>query len=182
MQAQIIKLSKKETPKYETVSSAGLDLRLDLSRVLDFPVKVIGEGGFYKGKDADLIKLAPGSRALLPTGIKLQFVPNKVHENSDEFECLDDDEIYAGFLHARSGLAFKKGAALCNGVGVIDMDYTGEILVPIINLSNEDLWLEDNERICQLVVQKITQLNFTEVDSFKETERGEGGFGHTGTK
>lgn len=89
---------------------------------------------------------------------------------------------YAGLIYARSGLACKKGLAPANKVGVIDADYRGEIMVALYNQSDNDLFVENGERIAQLVITPFLTANFVEVDSLDETIRGEGGFGSTGTK
>ena len=87
---------------------------------------------------------------------------------------------FEGQVRARSGLSAKKGLTLVNGIGTIDSDYTGEILVSIINLSNESQEIHKGDRIAQLVIVPIIQALFIPVKSLKDTERGEGGFGHTG--
>jgi len=83
-------------------------------------------------------------------------------------------------LFARSGLASKHGITLANCVGVIDSDYTGEIKVALVNLSNNEYTVTNGERIAQLVIMEVAKANFTAVDSLDETERGSGGFGSTG--
>ena len=87
---------------------------------------------------------------------------------------------FEGQVRARSGLSAKKGLTLVNGIGTIDSDYTGEILVSMINLSNEPQEIHKGDRIAQLVIVPIIQALFIPVKNLKDTERGEGGFGHTG--
>ncbi len=104
-----------------------------------------------------------GERALVPTGIALQ-IP----------------EGYGGFIFARSGLAIKKGISLCNGVGVIDTDYTGEIKVAMQNSSAQDYIINPGDRIAQLVFMSVQRANLVKVEKLDETERGSNGFGSTG--
>ena len=85
-----------------------------------------------------------------------------------------------GLVFARSGLAVKHGLALSNGVGVIDSDYTGEIRVGLVNLSDEAYTIQPGERIAQLVIMPVCLPHMELTDSLKETERGGGGFGSTG--
>ena len=111
------------------------------------------------------IVLKPLERKLIPTGIAIKL----------------PDENYGAFLFARSGLASKKGITLANCVGVVDSDYTGEIKVALINLSNEEYTLTNGERIAQMVILPVNQAKFTLVEELDETERGSGGFGSTGS-
>lgn len=87
-----------------------------------------------------------------------------------------------GLIYARSGLATKRHLAPANKVGVIDSDYRGELIVALHNHSNDDQVIAVNERIAQLVIAPVYQAEFEEVGELSETVRGEGGFGHTGTK
>lgn len=91
-------------------------------------------------------------------------------------------EGMVGLIYARSGLATKRHLAPANKVGVIDSDYRGELIVALHNHSNEDQTISVNERIAQLVIAPVYQAEFEEVSELSETERGAGGFGHTGTK
>ena len=104
-------------------------------------------------------------RTLVPTGLYIQL-----------------PEGYEAQIRPRSGLALKKGISLVNTPGTIDADYRGEIGIILINLSNEEVVIEDGERICQMVVNKFESAEWVEVESLEETSRGAGGFGHTGTK
>lgn len=110
------------------------------------------------------IVLKPLERKLIPTGIAIKL------PSAD----------YGAFLYARSGLATKKGITLANCVGVVDSDYTGEIKVGLINLSNEEYTITNGERIAQMVIMPVAQANLTVVDELEETQRGSGGFGSTG--
>lgn len=114
---------------------------------------------------SEAVTLQPGERRVIPTGLAMA-VP----------------EGMAAILCARSGLASKHGIALANGIGVIDSDYRGEIGAALINLGKEPFRIEPGERICQLMLLSVGQVEFLPVDSLSETERGEGGFGSTGTK
>jgi len=94
-------------------------------------------------------------------------------------------ELPEGFeaqIRPRSGLALKKGITVLNSPGTIDADYRGEICVILINLSNEDFVIENGERICQMIVASHETVKWDLVEKLEETERGEGGFGHTGKK
>ena len=110
------------------------------------------------------VLLKKGEIVFIPTGIAIS-LPN---------------EKYGAFLFARSGLASKHGITLANCVGVVDSDYTGEIKVGLINLSNEEYIVTNGERIAQMVIMPVAQANLTVVDELEETERGSGGFGSTG--
>ncbi|HLW09722.1 MAG TPA: dUTP diphosphatase [Fermentimonas sp.] len=109
------------------------------------------------------IELAPLERSLIPTGIYIQL-----------------PEGYEAQIRPRSGLAIKHGISIVNAPGTIDADYRGEIRVILVNLSNEKFTINDGERICQMVISKHERAEWIEVDILDETERGEGGFGHTG--
>ena len=89
---------------------------------------------------------------------------------------------YEAQIRPRSGLALKHGITVLNTPGTIDADYRGEIMVLLINFSQEDFVINDGERIAQMVLAKHEQCDFTEVEELDETERGAGGYGHTGVK
>ncbi len=110
------------------------------------------------------VTLKPLERALIPTGISI---------------LLPGPE-YGAFLFARSGLASKHGIALANSVGVIDSDYTGEIKVALVNLSNEEYTVTNGERIAQMVILEVVKADFKVTDKLDDTQRGAGGFGSTG--
>lgn len=109
------------------------------------------------------VTLAPMERALIPTGLYLA-VP----------------QGYEAQVRARSGLAVKHGIGLVNGIGTIDSDYRGEVKVALINWGSEPFTIENGDRIAQLVIAAYERVNWEETDSLDETERGAGGFGHTG--
>lgn len=102
-------------------------------------------------------------RVLVPTGLKIA-IP----------------EGYEVQVRPRSGLAIKHGITLLNTPGTIDSDYRGELKVIMVNLSKDEYTINPQERIGQLVLNKVAQMELVEVDSLDETERGAGGFGHTG--
>lgn len=111
------------------------------------------------------IVLQPLERIAVPTGLYIAL-----------------PEGYEAQMRPRSGLALKHGITLLNTPGTIDADYRGEIKVILANLSNKPFTIESGERICQMVVAKHEQIEWELVEYLEETERGAGGFGHTGTK
>ncbi len=111
------------------------------------------------------IHLAPGERILVPTGI---------------FMALP--EGYEAQIRPRSGLAAKYGISLLNSPGTIDADYRGEIKAILVNHSTEPFTIEDGERIAQMVIARYERIEWEEVENLSETDRGTGGFGHTGVK
>ena len=111
------------------------------------------------------VMLRPFERSLIPTGLYIA--------------------LPAGFeaqVRPRSGLALKHGITVLNTPGTIDADYRGEVKVCLINLSQEDFIVSDGERIAQMVISRHEQGEFAVVEELEETERGEGGYGHTGIK
>lgn len=112
--------------------------------------------------DGDFL-LKKGERALIPTGYYFE-IP----------------EGYEAQIRARSGLAIKHGIGLVNGIGTVDADYRGEWLVPLINWSQEDFIIKDGERIAQVVISPVVKAEIEEALELSDTERGSGGFGHTG--
>lgn len=110
------------------------------------------------------VTLQPGDRALIPTGLRIQL--------PEGYECQ---------VRPRSGLALKKGITVLNTPGTVDADYRGEIGIILINLSREPFEIVPGERIAQLVINQYTRIQWEPVERLDETERGDGGFGHTGT-
>lgn len=110
------------------------------------------------------VVLKPLERCLVPTGLYIAL-----------------PEGYEAQIRPRSGLALKRGITLLNTPGTIDADYRGEIGVIVVNLSAEEFVIEDGERIAQMVIARYEQAEWQAVEVLDETERGEGGFGHTGT-
>ncbi len=111
------------------------------------------------------IIVKPLERVLVPTGLRVELPKG-----------------YEMQLRPRSGLALRHGITLLNTPGTIDADYRGEIGVILINLSNEPFTINPGERICQMVISNYTQVEWEPAEQLGETERGDGGFGHTGVK
>ena len=114
---------------------------------------------------AEAVTLQPLERKLIPTGLFMQLPVG-----------------YEAQIRPRSGLALKRGLTVLNTPGTIDADYRGEVGVILINMSNEPQTIEPGERICQMVIAKHEQPEVAEVEVLDETERGAGGFGHSGVK
>lgn len=129
-------------PRYMTEGAAGIDLQADI--------------------DAEII-LAPGGRALIPTGLAIEIPAG--HEAQ---------------LRPRSGLALHHGITLLNAPGTIDSDYRGEIQVILANLGHEPFSIRRGDRIAQMVLAPVARAEWVEVESLPPTSRGPGGFGHTG--
>lgn len=111
------------------------------------------------------IVLHPMERRLVPTGLHIAL-----------------PQGFEAQIRPRSGLALKHGITVLNTPGTIDADYRGELMVLLINFSDTDFVINDGERIAQMVIAKHEQGEFVEVETLDETERGEGGYGHTGVK
>ena len=144
MKIRIVNQSKHSLPSYETIASAGMDLRAKL----DAPVT-----------------LKPLERTLVPTGLFIELPVG-----------------YEAQIRPRSGLAYKKGISIVNAPGTIDADYRGEIRIILVNLSNDDFVIEDGERVAQMIISSHERAEWVEAEELAATERGAGGFGHTGTK
>lgn len=129
-------------PRYMTDDAAGLDL----CAAVDQPVT-----------------LAPGARALVPTGLKLAIARG-----------------FEGQVRPRSGLALKHGVTVLNAPGTIDADFRGQLQVILVNLGQVPFTVQRGERIAQLVIAPVTRVTIRQVPSLESTLRGEGGFGHTG--
>ena len=142
MEVRVINKSNNDLPSYETIGSAGCDVRSTYSATIN-----------------------PGDKLLVKTGLHV--------------------EIAIGYeiqVRPRSGLAFSKGITVLNSPGTIDADYRGEIGVILINHGHEQVYLEDGERIGQLVLNKVEQIEWNPVLALVDTNRGSGGFGSTGKK
>lgn len=111
------------------------------------------------------ILIKPLDRKLIPTGLHIAL-----------------PEGYEAQIRPRSGLVIKNGITIINTPGTIDPDYTGDVGVILVNISNEDFVVQPGDRIAQMVINKFEQAEFEVVEKLDETERGEGGFGHTGIK
>jgi dUTP pyrophosphatase len=110
-------------------------------------------------------ELAPGRVALIPTGLALAIPPG-----------------FEGQVRARSGLALRHGIAVLNGPGTIDSDYRGPLGVILANLGQEPYVVRDGDRIAQIVFARVPEVTLEELDELPPSERGDGGFGHTGLK
>ena len=143
MNLNIVNKSNNALPSYETINSAGMDLRAYLP-------------------DGEMV-IKPMQRALVPTGLFMEIPVG-----------------YEGQVRPRSGLAIKSGITVLNSPGTIDADYRGEVKVILINLSDQEFVIKSGDRIAQLVIAKCEQMEVVEVETLSETERGAGGFGHTG--
>jgi dUTP pyrophosphatase len=131
-----------DLPSYESGQAAGMDVRAALKKP---------------------VELAPGKRALIPTGFKMALPYG--------FEAQ---------IRPRSGLAFRSGITMLNTPGTIDSDYRGEVKVLAVNLGEETFTINHGDRIAQMVIAPVVQAKIREVDDIGETERGDGGFGSTG--
>ncbi len=144
-------------------------MKLKIVNTSDNPLPVYettGSAGMdLRAQLSEPVMLKPLQRALIPTGLFI--------------ELPDGCEAQ---VRPRSGLALKKGVTVLNSPGTIDSDYRGEIKVIMINLSNETTIINTGERIAQMIISKYEKVTLKEVDELNETERGEGGFGHTGVK
>jgi dUTP pyrophosphatase len=129
-------------PSYETAGAAGVDLRA-----------------------AENIRLEPGQRCLMPTGIAI---------------ALPQD--YEAQVRPRSGLAVKHGITVLNAPGTIDSDYRGEVKVPLINLGQDDFVISRGDRVAQMVVAPVTRIKWEVTENLDATPRGSGGFGSSGTR
>lgn len=129
-------------PSYATQHAAGMDLRAAVT---------------------EPFALAPGRRALVPTGLRIALPPG-----------------YEAQIRPRSGLAIQHGISMVNTPGTIDADYRGEIKIVLINHGEETFTVRRGERIAQMIIAPVTHARWKLVDELDETGRGEGGFGHTG--
>ena len=143
-----LKLTRGMTaPEYATPGAAAVDLRAAL-------------------EEGETLTLAPGERALIPTGLAIS----------------PETEGVVAIVAGRSGLGVKKGVTLSNSIGVIDSDYRGEICVGIINHGEEPFTVARGDRIAQMFFLPVEHADFLVTETLDETERGAGGFGHTGVK
>lgn len=145
MRLKIVNQSNNPLPAYETVHSAGMDLRAFLP-----------DGS---------VTLEPMQRCLVPTGLYME-IP----------------EGYEGQVRPRSGLALKSGITVLNSPGTIDADYRGQICVILVNLSDTPFVINNGDRIAQIVFARCEQMEPVMVETLSTTERGAGGFGHTGKR
>jgi dUTP pyrophosphatase len=141
---KIINKSPFPLPAYETVHSAGMDLRADIQ---------------------EPVELKPLQRKLLGTSLFIEL-----------------PEGHEAQIRPRSGMALKHGLTVLNSPGTIDADYRGEIKILLINLSDQTYTVQPGERIAQMIVSRHEKVNWKAVESLTDTQRGEGGYGHTGNK
>lgn len=139
---RIVNKSQHQLPQYETIMSAGMDLRANIDAALT---------------------VAPMERVLVSTGLFIEL-----------------PEGFEAQVRPRSGLAAKHGVTVLNTPGTIDADYRGEIKVILINLAAEPFIINDGDRIAQMVIARHERVRWIEAEALNETERGAGGFGHTG--
>ena len=144
MLVKIKNTSLHSLPEYQTVGSAGLDLKANL----ESPVS-----------------LGPLERVLIPTGLFIE-LPQGIEAQ----------------IRPRSGMAIKKGITVLNSPGTIDSDYRGEIGIMLVNLSGDEVTIEDGERVAQMVISSYEKAEWEIAESLVETDRGAGGYGSTGTK
>ena len=144
MDIKIVNRSDNSLPTYETIASAGMDLRASL--------------------DAPVV-MNPLERAIVPTGLFIELPVG-----------------YEAQVRPRSGLAAKYGVTVLNSPGTIDADYRGEIKIILINLSQESFTIKQGDRIAQMIIARHEKAEWIESADLNGTERGAGGFGHTGTK
>lgn len=144
-------------PSYQTLGSAGMDLMASIKGRF-------GSGGLTKlDSDHGFAVVYPSQIILIPAGFKMAI-----------------GEGFEGQVRPRSGLAIGKGLTVVNSPGTIDSDYRGEVMVGLINLSANPVVVEHGDRIAQLVINKFERVVVIEQSILSTTDRGEGGFGHTG--
>lgn len=166
MRVKIVNKSKHPMPKYATEGSSCVDLYANLTPEILDKLKAYGDVTRYKNMFDDeksWIMINPGSRVLIPTGIHIQL-----------------PEGYEAQVRPRSGLALKYGITVLNTPGTIDSDYTGEIGVILMNSGTEPFSVGNGDRIAQMALVRYDKFEFEEVETLDKTERGNGGFGHTG--
>lgn len=144
MKIKVINRSENSLPSYETIASAGMDIKAYINNP---------------------ITIQPFERALIPTGLFIELPVG-----------------YEAQIRPRSGLAMKSGVTVLNTPGTIDADYRGEVKIILINLSKDEFTVHNGDRIAQMIISKHEQAKWELVESLSNTERGEGGFGHTGKK
>ncbi|MBK6965551.1 MAG: dUTP diphosphatase [Bacteroidales bacterium] len=142
MQIRIVNKSAHSLPAYETIASAGMDLRAHLS---------------------EPVSLKTLERALIPTGLFIEL-----------------PEGFEAQIRPRSGLAARSGITILNSPGTIDADYRGEIRIIIVNLSAETFTVQNGDRIAQMIIARHEKAEWLESEELNDSERGAGGFGHTG--
>ncbi|MGV8961941.1 MAG: dUTP diphosphatase [Candidatus Saccharimonadaceae bacterium] len=160
MNVEVINISTNELPAYETVGSAGMDLRADFfggiaaNHLFD---------AYFLTEDQNVLVIAPGGRALIPTNL---------------FAAIPTG--YEAQIRSRSGMALKHGVVVLNSPGTIDCDYRNRWGIILVNLGTELFTIHQGDRIAQVVFCKVEQATWVEVETLSLTARGFGGFGSTG--
>ena len=151
----------------EIINNTNMNVKIVNQSKHDLPqyATKLSAGMDIRANISEPVELKPFERALIPTGLFIEL-----------------PEGFEAQIRPRSGLAIKYGITVSNTPGTIDADYRGEIRVILINLSNENFVINDGERICQMVIAPFTQVDWTPVNELEDSERGSGGFGHTGKK
>jgi len=165
MKIKIVNKSPFPLPKYETEGSVGMDLKANIPEgEITIPAllkKDITRNGMWEGP---VTESPTENRRLIKTGIHIQL-----------------PQGYEAQVRARSGLALKRGLTTLNGIGTIDADYRGDIGVILVNTGVNAQVIKHGDRIAQLVINKPEIIEWAQRTELNETERGDGGFGHTGT-
>lgn len=163
MQVNIVNNSTNPLPKYADSGCSGADVYADIEHINQ---KFLFDGAILSyGNEGPIVIMPPFSRALIPSGIHV-----------------DIPKGYEIQVRCRSGLALKHGIIVTNGIGTIDESYKGDIGVVLTNTGSEDFIVHQGDRIAQLVLMPITKIKWNPVESLETSERGEGGFGHSGIK
>ena len=159
---QIINKSNNQLPSYATMQSAGMDICADLHG--NTPIL---KNAFLSIEDekGPVINIRPGGRALVPTGIYISL-----------------PEGYEARIQPRSGLAIKKGITVLNSPGCIDADYRGEIGIILVNHGEELFTVAHGDKVAQMIISQVETVVWEVVNKLDNTERGDGGFGHTSEK
>lgn len=163
---KVVNKSNNMLPQYSHPSDAGCDVRAFVQKIDE---KFLYQGAELISKEGDSLSdekallLRPGSRALIPSGISTE-IP----------------EGYEIQVRARSGLALKYGISIPNGLGTIDSHYRGDIGLILQNNGEDDFIIYEGDRIGQFVLNSIEKIEWVEVEELNETDRGKGGYGHTG--
>ena len=167
-QAIIVKIEKAHEPGQQQASAVTVEVQV-LPEAEDVPLPAyetdLAAGLDLRSAARETVTLEPGQRCAVPTGLKIALPAG-----------------YEAQVRPRSGLALRNGIALVNSPGTIDADYRGEIRVIVINLGQEPFTINRGDRIAQMVVAPVTRIQWQPVESVEASERGEGGFGHTGTR
>jgi len=184
MKIKVVNKTEFELPKYETIGSAGMDLRANLKTMNekvfhDYDYTKNPNYGFLSKVDdkrtyEDGLWLRPHTQYIIPTGIFIQLPKPIIEVHSGE------GWGYEAQIRPRSGLAAKHGITIVNCVGTIDSDYRGEIMVILMNLLNIPHKISHGDRIAQMIINRYERISWYNVESLDETERGGGGLGHTG--